>query len=492
MKKAEIPVSVCHWNGDTKRFFGKFRDDDEPRSRRKWKKIPGGPFPPEVNTKEKALACARKWYLAEMAERRLQQKPVAMTATWPALCDEFCEDVKKRLRGADASKDEAQRRSTFLRRSVLLCSRPVGEHDDTLAIAWVREILAEPLGRKGREGETRDALTVRNVARVLDGIYKFAQARGYLPKNMRRPTEADEFRAEIAGALKEKSKLGLEGRVACPTETVRALVHCAAVPELRRVMTRVAFFTGARPGELHAWRVSDYRELFGVRFMDVREQWTLAKKDYPSRLAPLKTVWCRRKIPVHASLVPCLDAWLSEGWKRHVGRAPTSEDFLFPNANGQPFREESSQEFLADLRAAGSDTTHKGHMLDVYGLRHSFATIAKRAKIFSDARDRLLGHRPKDVKGMFYEDEDVLLPLLAEEIAKLPALLDDESSSVEASSTITPAEPLSNPSDLVPVLVRTPANGPGAISNSLMISAEEEGFEPTVAFRLRRFSKPVP
>jgi integrase len=138
----------------------------------------------------------------------------------------------------------------------------------------------------------------------------------------------------MAGALKEKAKLGQEGRVACPTETVRALVHSAAVLELRRMMARVAFFTGARPGELRAWRVSDYAEQFGVRFLGVRERWTLAKKDYPSSLAPLKTVWCRRKIPVHASLVHYLDAWLSEGWKRHVGRAPTLEDF--PNADGQP------------------------------------------------------------------------------------------------------------------------------------------------------------
>lgn len=172
-------------------------------------------------------------------------------------------------------KHEAEKRAAFLRSSVILCSRPTGEHDDVLSVAWVRALLSEALGRKGRESEPRDPLTVRNAARISDSVYRFAQARGYYPKSQRRPTESDEFKAEISGALREKARLGQEGRVACPIETVKALVNCEAVPELRRIMTRVYFFTGVRPGELHALRVSDLRQEHGVWLLDVREQWTL-------------------------------------------------------------------------------------------------------------------------------------------------------------------------------------------------------------------------
>jgi hypothetical protein len=43
------------------------------------------------------------------------------------------------------------------------------------------------------------------------------------------------------------------------------------------------------------------------------------------------------------------------------------------------------------LRTRTSRTTHKEHTLDMYSLRHAFATAARQAKISSDARDRLLG-----------------------------------------------------------------------------------------------------
>jgi integrase len=518
----EVPVTVCQCKGEKRRFFGKYKDPDEADPKKKWKKIPGGPFGPEIDTRAKAMACARRWFETEMAERQLPERKAKVAAvSWPDVVDAFCLDVKARLRGADASKHEAEKRAAFLRRSAILCSRAVAEHDDTLAVAWVRTMLSEPLGRKGREDEPRDALTVRNVARVLDAIYKFAQARGYFPKTLRRPTEAEEFKAEISGALREKQKLGQEGRVACPVETAKALVNCEAVPELRRIMARVAFFTGARPGELHAWRVGDLREEHGVWFLDIREQWTLAHKGFPSRLAPLKTVWCKRKVPVHSSLIRHLRSWIEEGWERHVGHKPEANDYLFPNADAAAFREVSSVEFLADLRTAGCETVHKGHTLDIYSLRHAFATAAKRARIFSEARDRLLGHRPKDTKSLYYEDEDQALPLLAEEIAKIPALLDDAVSAPGTSSNgtdggaageqqlhdecstalyaiksrTTPTietEPPIEPPSLVSVLVSSSGHGADASSDSLMISAEEEGFEPTVPLRVRRFSKPVP
>jgi len=475
---AARPVMVCRYKGQADRFFGKYKDPSIANASKSWRKIPGGPFPPEANTPEKALTQAIRWFEGEMTDRaaRAQQAP-DKSIGWPQLCDLFLADVAKRVRGADATRDELKKRARFLRSSEMLAGRPLARHDEELAVTWVRHLLSEPLPGKG---EPRDPLTVRNVARVLGEIYRFARARGHLPAGRTLPTEGDEFRAEIAGALKEKAKLGKLTRVACPTETVAAIVACTEVPELRRVTTQTYFFTGMRPGELHGLRVCDVRDEHGVKLIDLREQQTLPRKDYPSRLAPLKTVWARRKIPVHPSLVPVLDAWLSEGWRRYVGREPKPDDFLFPDASGAPFRELSCEEFLADVGRAGCSTMKDGVRLELYSLRHAFATAARRAGIPSDARDRLLGHRPRDTKSLHYEDEDV--PLLAKEVAKIPAL----------TTAVSGSENRQQVGSLVPGLVTPPATREGSSTDSSMISAEEKGFEPLDDLRRRRFSKPLP
>ena len=93
---------------------------------------------------------------------------------------------------------------------------------------------------------------------------------------------------------------------------------------------------------------------------------------------------------------------------------------------------------------------------------------------------------------MHYEDED--LPVLAAEIAKLPAMLDpvDEvaASVIDTANLAIPTP--SNPSVLVPVLVPCNLHASGAQSVSLMITAEEKGFEPSDSLHRRRFSKPLP
>lgn len=129
-------------------------------------------------------------------------------------------------------------------------------------------------------------------------------------------------------------------------------------------------------------------------------------------------------------------------------------------------------------------------LLDIYSLRHTFATTARRAGLSSDARE--LGHRPKDTKAMHYEDED--LPLLAAEIAKLPAMLEpaEEGQVKTKANPENPEETApprsSNPQPLVQVLVPCNLHGPGSSADSLMITAEEERFELPVGLHPRRFS----
>ena len=131
------------------------------------------------------------------------------------------------------------------KRDPILGLRPISEHDEA-ALLWLRTMLSEPK-RKGGTGEPRDPITVRNAARVLAAIYRFARRKGWFPKDRLLPTQGEEFKAELSGALKEKAKLGKDGRVACPTETVRAIVNCKQIAEIRRVSRRTSFFTGLPP-----------------------------------------------------------------------------------------------------------------------------------------------------------------------------------------------------------------------------------------------------
>jgi len=410
------PVLVCRYRGQPDRFFGKFKDPAIAAARRAWRKIPGGAYPPEIDTPEKAIACAVRWYDVEMAHRAVTRSAgLAEAATsFREVCGLFVEEVAARVRGADATRCELRQRAVMLSSSPILAARPIAEHDEALVAIWVRHLLTEPQRRTCRP---RDPLTVRNITHVLGQIYRFARSRGLFPEARVLPSDGDEVRAEIAAALQRKAMRAERVRVACPPEVVSTIVASKNVSDLRRSMTLAYFLTGMRPGELHGLRVADYREVHGSLLLDVREQWTLPRANTPARLAPLKTVWSRRKIPVHSVLRQQLDAWLAHGFPRHVGRAPQAEDVLFPDATGAPFRELHCEEFVRDLERAGCATTHHGVRLELYSLRHGFATAARRAGVPSDVRDRLLGHRPRDTKAMHYEDED--LPLLGRELERL-------------------------------------------------------------------------
>lgn len=145
-----------------------------------------------------------------------------------------------------------------------------------------------------------------------------------------------------------------------------------------------------------------------------------------------------------------------------------------------------------------------GHQVPPSVVSHRF--LARRAGIPSDARDRLLGHRPRDTKALHYEDVD--LPLLAAEVAKLPSLdaghgNEEEGDDGGAGTRRHEGEPLENrrsagvrtpsgPKSLVRSLVLVPTTQTTAAEGPSMFSAEEVRFELTDGLPRRRFSKPLP
>lgn len=112
---------------------------------------------------------------------------------------------------------------------------------------------------------------------------------------------------------------------------------------------------------------------------------------------------------------------MAEGWRKQVGRDPAISDFLFVDSQGNPYREHDSEEFRAELTAAGAATEVDGVPLTRYSLRHTWATEALKAGLSSEARDYLMGHARADTKGRHYEEPD--LKYMAEQLSKIPGFL---------------------------------------------------------------------
>jgi hypothetical protein len=272
--------------------------------------------------------------------------------------------------------------------------------------------------------------------------------------------------------------------VLMPVDWLATLGQRERLDPVVRLLRLSAYYTGGRPGELHGLLVDDYREQDpSIRYFDITKQWTLPRKKFPSKYGPPKTRWSKRPIPVHPDLKRELDEWLENGWEAYVGRRPQPGDPLFPDRRGRPWREQRATAFEEELISAGLPTSIDGHDLTPYAIRHTFATMLKESGAPSDDRDRLLGHRPKDVKALNYEV--VRLQHLYEEVCKLPSIVtrDRRDQGDNGGSTNC---------CLVPALVPEVGDQPAAISTSSMISAEERRFELLVPVKVRRFSKPLP
>jgi hypothetical protein len=188
------------------RYFAKFKDPDVDDPKKAWRKVPGGAIPASFDY-DAAVTAAIGWYEGEMAQRKLARAigGAETPTTWPELCDRYVEELGARVRGAASTRVDLKKLAKSLRLSNVLASRALAAHDDKLALVWLRQLLIEP---SGRTGEPRDALTVRSRAAVVGYIYEFAQRIGAFPQDRRLPTDAPEFKAEIAAALEEKKKLG--------------------------------------------------------------------------------------------------------------------------------------------------------------------------------------------------------------------------------------------------------------------------------------------
>lgn len=408
-------VLVLKWKGREDRFCGKYKCFDTG----KWIRIPGGVFPPDFDTKEKAQIFAEEWYAQAKVEHGAQDRSASKAASsremsWDEICDAYILEVKGRMRGKPSTRHEAITVTNASIRKGRLATVKPAEIDEALCVAWLRDIAGANIAKPGAPVRGRKPTTVRNIAKHLRYLFKVVLRRKLIPGMHMNHALGDEFRDE----LKALMAWDQPREWFLPLPEFTKLVTCPKIPAQRRIMYLALGLTGLRPGELaglqvrHILREGDTRYLFiEQQFSEKRAKMGGGTIDTP------KTKWARRNVPLHRALQAPLDAWLETGWAAWVGREPKADDFVFPGWDGAPYRRHDADMFRDDLELAGCSTSFNGEPLTPYSLRHLFSTLLTENHAHDAAHDRLMGHRPKDTKTLNYSVKQ--LPFLAGEVEKI-------------------------------------------------------------------------
>jgi integrase len=405
-------VLVCRWKGHDDRFFGKYKGFDT----QSWLHIPGGAFPPEFDTPERAMVFAEIWYADALSARKAKLATATPVAdpTWGEICDAYLKDVNERMRGKASTRRETTTITNAWIRSGLLARGKPADIDENRCLAWLRSIASQNISAKPGVVRRRKPNTIRNIARQLRYLFKVALRGRLIPGLTSNPTKGDEFMDELKAILARDD----QREWLLPVDSLSKLVSCATVPTDRRISYLAMALTGLRPGELAGLQCKHIVQENGITFLRIEQQWTPRRgKGSVAGFDTLKTRWSRRMIPIHRSLWQPLAQWLTSGWKAWVGRSPQREDFIFPDADGTARRDAKALAFRKHLTVAGCPTEFAGSPLKPYALRHTFSTLLTEGHAADAAHDRLMGHRAKDTKSFNYSAK--LLPFLAVELNKL-------------------------------------------------------------------------
>jgi integrase len=264
------------------------------------------------------------------------------------------------------------------------------------------------------------AQVVRNVAYGLTKFFDDALGEEWinLPANpMRHPA----VRGEIPSPQSVAQRDGLLRRgeaVHLTLAQASKLVTCEEVPEFRRVLYIVGMLSGLRAGELYGLRWGQVLFDDAVPHVRVRRAFKLRGKKAGGKLGTTlgdtKTDDSDRDVPLHPIALRALRAWHAEGWSRHAGRTPTTNDPVFASPLAEFWRPRDAQHIQEDLTAAKVPTKYRDVIaFDFkYATRTSFATWLGNARVEEALIDRLMGHSRKSTARRHYIDDD-LAPLLA-------------------------------------------------------------------------------
>lgn len=225
----------------------------------------------------------------------------------------------------------------------------------------IRDLVATLKGRIGHAAGELAPRTVRKVYGSLHTLFEHAIADELLevnPCNLRRgelPKKVDKDPLWRGGAVFTRGE-------------AESLLSDPRLPEVRRMVYALALLTGMRMGEISALRWSAI-DLEAAPLARLTVAYAYDRKG--RRVKSTKTGEVR-EVPVHPTLRPLLAAWRLGGFARHLGRPPTAEDLVVPNASGRFLKDVTFLPMLhRDLELLGLRRRR------FHDMRRTFITLAQ-------------------------------------------------------------------------------------------------------------------
>ncbi len=249
-----------------------------------------------------------------------------------------------------------------------------------------RHVLGAPWFASMRLGDVRP----RHVLRLIDELNagKLAPKSVALVMGLVRVMLRDAVIADVLLATPYVVPRGLltrAGEKRSPYTAAEASdLMAEPVGERERVWNTIAFYTGARCGEVCGLRWGDWDEApLPLGALSISRQYggQVLKTERP------------RVVPVHPELARVLAAW-RERWSLHYLHRPGSDDFIVPRAvlaNGDVDHLTKSAAYKAWIRSCtASGVTNRS----VHSTRHTFITLARRGGADKEHVE-LVTHNPK-------------------------------------------------------------------------------------------------
>lgn len=221
--------------------------------------------------------------------------------------------------------------------------------------AWVRMLLAKPSSKGG----TLAPLTVRGFVKYLTRLFAGAVFERLitatpcvLPKGLL-PAARD----KVPGARRAWKQT---------RDEIIALISDVRVPEARRALWALLFFTGDRAGEAFALRWLDLERRAPLDCLHVSRAWSRRHREYKE-----PKTGAVREVPVHPTLAAILAEWKLSGWERAYGRRPTPEDLIVPSARMRA-RDSGAVWKMLTTDCATLEISRRR----LHGLRHAFISLS--------------------------------------------------------------------------------------------------------------------
>lgn len=373
-----------YWDKRHRVFFGKYKVDD------RWKnKL----VPVNVTTEEDAANWFRLWI------QRFEQTGVEPVNHEVRIERKTIRNLAQRWLAWKGEQHKSDRRA------LSGCKRLIEKWVSPHAISDVDLETELDIGQctawiEWLQSSGRAPLTIRNTVQGLRGFLVDVRGKGWV--RLRENPLLDPY---VKRMLRGTDTIAGKNTIIHLNATeANKLLVCSSplIPAMRKVRNLIAIATGARMGEIGAWRWQDFDlEAPTPTVRIFRQLQFSAEKGRPVFKEPKRK--SHRVMPLHRIARKALRWWKDHGWREHVGRPPAPEDPVFSSPQGQYTLSRSADSFRADLAIAELPIVFDGkHPFTFHASRRTFMSLLEAASVPREIIGALAGHASKGVADRHY------------------------------------------------------------------------------------------